>query len=126
MILHPGSPIQFCLFLNSPGVSSPPRTDRINRSCNSRINRTLTGISVTRRNPYSRAQLRRALEIAPQQVGRLIDLARLLTRRGRYQEADLSLAKAEQIAPNSPRLMFARADLYIKSKRNLDVARELL
>ena len=72
------------------------------------------------------AHLRRALEIAPQQVGRLIDLARLLTRRGRYQEADLSLAKAEQIAPNSPRLMFARADLYIKSKRNLDVARELL
>src|ERR1035441_5018027 len=72
------------------------------------------------------AHLRRALEIAPQQVGRLIDLARLLTRRGRYQEADQSLAKAEQIAPNSPRLMFAKADLYIKSKRNLDVARELL
>src|ERR1017187_5343743 len=72
------------------------------------------------------AQLRRALEIAPQQVGRLIDLARLLTRRGRYQEADLSLAKAERIAPNSPRLMFAKADLYIKGKRNLDVARELL
>ena len=72
------------------------------------------------------AHLRRALEIAPQQVGRLIDLARLLTRRGRYQEADLSLAMAEKIAPNSPRLMFAKADLYIKSKRNLDVARELL
>jgi Flp pilus assembly protein TadD len=72
------------------------------------------------------AQLRRALEIAPQQVGRLIDLARLLTRRGRYQEADLSLAKADKIAPNSPRLMFAKADLYIKGKRNLDVARELL
>src|ERR1017187_1769602 len=72
------------------------------------------------------AHLRRALEIAPQQVGRLIDLARLLTRRGRYQEADLSLAKAEQIAPNSPRVMFARADLYIKGRRNLDVARELL
>ena len=72
------------------------------------------------------AQLRRALEIAPQQVGRLIDLARLLTRRGRYQEADLNLAKAERIAPNSPRLMFAKADLYIKGKRNLDVARELL
>jgi tetratricopeptide (TPR) repeat protein len=72
------------------------------------------------------AQLRRALEIAPQQIGRLIDLARLLTKRGRYQEADLSLAKAEQIAPNSPKLMFAKADLYIKSKRNLDIARELL
>jgi Flp pilus assembly protein TadD len=72
------------------------------------------------------AQLRRAVELAPHQIGRLIDLARLFTRQGRYQEADRSLAKAEQIAPNSPRLMFAKADLYIKGKRNLDVARELL
>jgi uncharacterized protein HemY len=72
------------------------------------------------------AHLRRAVEIAPQQISRLIDLARLLTGRGRYQEADMSLAMAEKIAPNSPRLMFAKADLYIKSKRNLDVARQLL
>ena len=72
------------------------------------------------------AQFQRAFEIAPQQIGRLIDLARLFTKQGRYHEADLSLAKAEQIAPDSPKLMFARADLYIKSKRNLDVARELL
>ena len=72
------------------------------------------------------AQFQRAFEIAPQQIGRLIDLARLFTKQGRYNEADVSLAKAEQIAPNSPKLMFARADLYIKSKRNLDVARELL
>ena len=81
-----------------------------------------------KRKEFSRAeaQLRRAVELAPQQIGRLIDLARLFTKQGRYQEADLSLAKAEQIAPNSPRLMFAKADLYIKGKRNLDVARELL
>src|SRR6516225_550827 len=72
------------------------------------------------------AQFQRAFEIAPQQIGRLIDLARLFTKQGRYHEADLSLAKAEQIAPDSPKLMFARAYLYIKSKRNLDVARELL
>jgi len=72
------------------------------------------------------AHLRRAVELAPHQIGRLIDLARLFTKQGRYQEADLSLAKAEQIAPNSPKLMFAKADLYIKGKRNLDVARELL
>jgi cytochrome c-type biogenesis protein CcmH/NrfG len=72
------------------------------------------------------AHLQRAVELAPQKIGKLIDLARLFTKQGRYQEADLSLARAEQIAPDSPRLMFAKADLYIKSKRNLDVARELL
>jgi Flp pilus assembly protein TadD len=81
-----------------------------------------------KRKEYSSAetQLRRAAEIAPQQIGRLIDLARLFTEQGRYQDADLSLAKAEQIAPHSAKLMFAKADLYIKSKRNLAVARELL
>jgi tetratricopeptide (TPR) repeat protein len=81
-----------------------------------------------KRKEYSSAedQLRRAVEAAPHQVGRLIDLARLFTKQGRYQEADQSLAKADQIAPNSAKLIFAKADLYIKSKRNLGVARELL
>jgi Flp pilus assembly protein TadD len=81
-----------------------------------------------KRKEYSNAedQLRRAIEIAPQQIGRFIDLARLLTKQGRVQEADQSLARAEQIAPNNARLIFARADLYIRSGRNLDVARALL
>jgi len=72
------------------------------------------------------AHLRQAIAVAPQQVGRFVDLARLLTRQGRIQEADQSLAKAEKIAPDSPKLIFAKAELYIKSKRNLDVARQLL
>jgi tetratricopeptide (TPR) repeat protein len=77
---------------------------------------------------YSHAEehLRRAIAAAPQQVGRFIDLAKLFNKQGRYQEADQSLAKAEQIAPNSPQVLFARAELYIKGKRNLGVARELL
>jgi tetratricopeptide (TPR) repeat protein len=72
------------------------------------------------------AHLKRAIEAAPQQVGRFIDLARLLTKQGKTQEADQSLACAEEIAPNSPKLMYAKAEIYIKSKRNLEVARELL
>jgi cytochrome c-type biogenesis protein CcmH/NrfG len=81
-----------------------------------------------KRKDYSAAEteLRRAAEIAPQEIGRLIDLARLFTKQGRYQDADLALAKAEQIAPHSAKLLFAKADLYIKGKRNLSVARELL
>jgi len=81
-----------------------------------------------KRKEFSKAeqQLRSAIEIAPHQIGRLIDLAKLLTRQGRIQEADQSLARAEQIAPNTPKLVFAKADLYIRSKRNLDVAKELL
>lgn len=71
-------------------------------------------------------QLRRAIEVSPQQVGRFIDLARFLAKQGRLQEADQSFARAEKIAPNSPKLLYAKADYYIKSNRNLDVARELL
>jgi tetratricopeptide (TPR) repeat protein len=70
--------------------------------------------------------LRRAIDASPQRIGRLIDLARFLSKQGRFQEADQSLEQAEKIAPNSPRLVFARADLYVKSKRNLEVARKLL
>jgi tetratricopeptide (TPR) repeat protein len=72
------------------------------------------------------AHLRKAVDAAPKQVGRLIDLARLFTRQGKHQEADQSLAKAEELAPNSPSLVFAKAELYVKSNRNLKVARQLL
>jgi Flp pilus assembly protein TadD len=77
---------------------------------------------------YSSAedQLRRAVQAAPQQVGRLIDLAKFLARQGRVQEADQSLAQAEAVAPDSPKLMYAKADLYIKTGRNRATARDLL
>jgi len=81
-----------------------------------------------KRKEFSRAEdhLRLAIAAAPLQVGRIVDLARLLTKQGRYQEPDQTLAKAERIAPNSPKLLFNTAEIYIKSKRNLDVARDLL
>ena len=70
-----------------------------------------------KRNEYSTAEahLRSAVEAAPQQIGKLIELARFLVKQGRVQEADQSLARAEKIAPGSPRLMLAKADLYIKT-----------
>ncbi|HTS26882.1 MAG TPA: tetratricopeptide repeat protein [Bryobacteraceae bacterium] len=77
-------------------------------------------------NGGAEEQLRRAIESSPQQVGRLIDLARFLAKQGRMQEVDQSFARADKIAPNSPKLIYAKADLYIKHKRNLDVAKGLL
>jgi tetratricopeptide (TPR) repeat protein len=81
-----------------------------------------------KRKQYASAEehLRQAIEATPQQVGRLLDLARLLTKQGRYSEADQNLAKAVQIAPDSPKVIFGRAEIYVKSKRNLPVARDLL
>jgi tetratricopeptide (TPR) repeat protein len=81
-----------------------------------------------KRKDYSSVEdhLRRAIDASPTRIGRFIDLARFLAKQGRFQESDQSLAQAEKIAPNSPRLIYAKADIYVKNKRNLDVARKLL
>jgi len=71
------------------------------------------------------AHLRSAVEAAPRQIGKLIELAHFLARQGRVQEADQSLARAEAIEPGSPRLMIARADIYIRTGRKQQ-AREIL
>jgi tetratricopeptide (TPR) repeat protein len=71
-------------------------------------------------------QLRRAMELAPRQVGRVLDLAKYLAKRGRYQESEATFDKAERLEPNAPKVMFARAHVYIQEKRNLDQAKILL
>jgi tetratricopeptide (TPR) repeat protein len=71
-------------------------------------------------------QLRRAIELAPRQVGRLLDLARHLAQHGRIQESEATFDKAEQLAPNAPKVYFERAGVYVQQKRNLDRAKALL
>ena len=72
------------------------------------------------------AQLRRAVDLAPHQVGRLLDLARFLYKQHRFDEGDSYFEAAEKSAPNAPRVLFARASAYIHSKRNLPEAASLL
>jgi tetratricopeptide (TPR) repeat protein len=81
-----------------------------------------------KRKEYSGAeqQLRRAVELAPRQAGRLLDLAKFLAKQGRFQESDQAFQAADKVEPNSPRVMFAKADTYIRNGRNLDTARNLL
>jgi tetratricopeptide (TPR) repeat protein len=70
--------------------------------------------------------LRRAIELAPRQVGRVLDLAKYLARQGRVQESDAVFQQAEKLAPNSPKVLFAKAKTYVETKRNLDEAENLL
>lgn len=81
-----------------------------------------------KRKEYSTAeeQLRRAMQLAPKEVGRVIDLAKFLARQGKYQESDRAFQEAERIGPDDPKLLFARAEAYVQAKRNLEKARELL
>ena len=44
------------------------------------------------------AHLRTAIELAPQQVGKLIELARFLTKQGRYPGGRQSFERAERCA----------------------------
>jgi Flp pilus assembly protein TadD len=81
-----------------------------------------------KRRDYHRAEqhLRRAMELAPRQVGRVIDLAKFLAKRGRFEESEQTFVAADKLAPHAPKVMYARAATYIETGRNLDTARELL
>lgn len=81
-----------------------------------------------KRNNIANAEqeLRLAMKVAPTDVGRVLDFAAFLSSHGRYNESDEVFRFAEQIAPNSPKLLFARGAAYIQSKRNLDEAKRLL
>jgi Flp pilus assembly protein TadD len=70
--------------------------------------------------------LRRAVELAPLQVGKIIELARFLMKQGRYQEADQSFERAETVSPDSPRVVFAKAEIYIKAHYHVSIAEQLL
>jgi tetratricopeptide (TPR) repeat protein len=81
-----------------------------------------------KRKEYQTAeqQFRRAADLAPRQVGRVIDLARFLAKSGRYQESEEAFRRAEKIDPNAPKLLYERARTYIDTGRNLETARALL
>jgi tetratricopeptide (TPR) repeat protein len=71
-------------------------------------------------------QLRRAVALAPKQVGRVVDLAKFLARRGKYNDSDRAFQQAARVDPDSRLVLYARAETYVETKRNLDTARELL
>jgi tetratricopeptide (TPR) repeat protein len=72
------------------------------------------------------SQWRKAAELAPRQAGRLVDLARFLARRNKWPESEKVFARAEQINPSSPALIYSRAEAYVEARRNLETARALL
>ena len=70
--------------------------------------------------------LRRAVELAPKSVGRVLDVARFLARTGRFAESLTWLERAEKQAPKSPQVLFQTAQVYIEAKQKLPEARALL
>lgn len=70
--------------------------------------------------------LKRAAELAPRQIGRLLDVAKFLARQGRLIESESFLTKAETIDPKNPKLLFDKAETYIIARKNLPTAARLL
>jgi Tetratricopeptide repeat len=59
-------------------------------------------------------------------VGRVLALARYMGLHGRAKESDALFEEAERIAPEAPKVLYERAQVYIHTGRNLDEARRLL
>ncbi len=81
-----------------------------------------------KKNDYARAEshLRRAMELAPHEAGRIVDLARYLARHGRAEESDRVFEHAASVAPGKPSVAFAQAKSDIETHRNPERARRLL
>ena len=87
----------------------------------------LAQISIHRKDfDAAESQLRKAVEMAPRRVNRLVDLAKFLAGRGKLRESDALFDQAAAIDPNDKRLLYGRAETYIKGKRNLGAAKKSL
>jgi tetratricopeptide (TPR) repeat protein len=71
-------------------------------------------------------ELRKALAAAPNEPGRVIDVAQFLAKQRRWEESDTMFRQAEALAPDAPQVIFARARTCIETGRNLPEARMLL
>jgi tetratricopeptide (TPR) repeat protein len=71
-------------------------------------------------------EYRRALELEPDKLGRLLELASFLAQRGRQDEADALFDRAARLAPDSPEYLFARGKQLALAKRHPQQARALL
>lgn len=81
-----------------------------------------------KRNEFHIAErhFRQAAEFAKEEPGRYVDIAKFLARRGRVPESEAEFDRAAKLNPNSPALLFSRAEVYIRGKRKVPEARQLL
>jgi tetratricopeptide (TPR) repeat protein len=70
--------------------------------------------------------LHQGIQLAPERIGPRLELARFLARQGRFEESEEAFSNADKVAPGSPRVVFAKAETYVKYSRNLKIARQLL
>ena len=87
----------------------------------------LAQIAIERRQyDLAEGQLKKAVDLAPRQINRLVDLAKFLAGQGRIGESEAAFEQAASINPGDKKLLFGRAETYVKGGRNLGTAKQLL
>lgn len=69
---------------------------------------------------------KRAADLAPKSIGRILDVARFFVRRGRVTDSLTWVGKAEKVSAQSPEVLFGKAEVLIAAKQDLPLARALL
>jgi tetratricopeptide (TPR) repeat protein len=72
------------------------------------------------------ASFREAVETSPRTLSVNLELAEFLSRRERYDESEAVFRHASEMSSDSPRVWYARANSYIKARRQGAQARDLL
>jgi tetratricopeptide (TPR) repeat protein len=70
--------------------------------------------------------LRKAISVAPREVGHFLALARFLATQGRNKESDAVFLEAQTNHPDAPQVLFAWASVLVKEKRDLGQAKSML
>ena len=87
----------------------------------------LAQIAIQRKQyDLAEGQLKKTIELAPRQINRIVDLAKFLAGQGKINESEAAFEQAARINPNDKKLLFVRAETYVKGHRNLGTAKKLL
>ena len=123
----------FDFYLNAPGIlgggiekaEAAAKSIAAERPAESELEQAQVA---EKRNDFTAAEahMRRAMELAPTEPGRVVDLARFVAKHGRLEESDRLFAQAMKLVPGRPATAFAEARTDIENHRNLDQARKLL
>jgi hypothetical protein len=70
--------------------------------------------------------LKKAIDMAPREINRIVELAKFLAGQGRIGESEAAFERAASIDPSDKKLLFTRAETYVQGRRNLGTAKKLL
>ena len=123
----------FSYYLSAPGflgggIDRAARlTEIIERNDPAEYHWALARIALERKQyDLAEGQLKKAIDMAPREINRIVELAKFLAGQGRIGESEAAFERAASIDPSDKKLLFTRAETYVQGRRNLGTAKKLL